>query len=161
MSNELMDFLLEVPKPGEYELKLFLREKGIKVKDVSDDGIYQAKDIDLLCWPPSAQPYSVEVKWDNRIADTQNLFWEIESYNKAGWGRYCEADYLFYGDAQNSIFYIFRVDLLRKYIEQNKANFRTQRAFDFSKKDNTLRGESIGLIVPLSEVSHLYSTIAV
>ena len=30
MSNELMDFLLEVPKPGEYELKQFLREKGIK-----------------------------------------------------------------------------------------------------------------------------------
>lgn len=161
MSNELMDFLLEVPKAGEYELKLFLREKGIKVKDVSEESSYQAKDIDLLCWPPSTPPYSVEVKWDSRIADTQNLFWEIESYNKDGWGRYCEADYLFYGDAQNSIFYIFRVDLLRKYIEQNKDNFRRQRAFDFSKKDGTLRGESVGLIVPLSEVSHLYSTIAV
>ena len=49
MSNELMDFLLEVPKPGEDELKHFLRDKGIKVKDVPDDSIYQAVLLALFC----------------------------------------------------------------------------------------------------------------
>lgn len=159
--SEEMEYLLEVPKDGEYELKQYLRANGVKVRDVSNDGYYQSKDIDLLCTPPSTSvgPYSVEVKWDKRISETQNLFWEFKNREKDGWGKYCEADFLFYGDAFGLIFYIFPTEKLRKYVEANTHKFKVQRAFDFYK-DGCVRGESLGYLVPLSEVSHLCSTLS-
>ena len=146
--------LLEPINSGEYELKTWLRAHTCKVEDVSDNPKYWAQDIDLLVEPiySNYDSFSVEVKWDNRIAESDNLYIEMinpRSKEGRGWYYFCKADYLFYGDSINQLFYVFKVKDLFSFIKLNKDKLRWGATVDGSR----------GLLVPLKDVKGLYSII--
>lgn len=75
--------------PGEKELIWKLREYGYFIDDVSGDPAYWTRDIDLLVTPiipkiGEDRTHSIEIKWDRRLADTGNLFIELENPRSIG-----------------------------------------------------------------------------
>ena len=136
--------LIEPVNAGEYEVKKFLRGRGIQVEDVSDKPQYWAKDIDLIATNPlTGASAAIEVKLDARINDTGNFFVEFEnprSKNSNGWLHFCEADFLYYIDSHTYITYIIKIDELRHFIAIHKRDLAIKSTFD----------GSIGYIVPLA-----------
>ena len=136
--------LIEPVNAGEYEVKKFLRGRGIQVEDVSDKPQYWAKDIDLIATNPlTGASAAIEVKLDARINDTGNFFVEFEnprSKNSKGWFHFCEADFLYYIDSNSLLTYIIKFDELRHFIATHKRNLAIKSTFD----------GSIGYIVPLA-----------
>ena len=136
--------LIEPVNAGEYEVKKFLRGRGIQVEDVSDKPQYWAKDIDLIATNPlTGASAAIEVKLDARINDTGNFFVEFEnprSKNSNGWLHFCEADFLYYIDSHTYITYIIKIDELRHFIATHKRDLAIKSTFD----------GSIGYIVPLA-----------
>lgn len=147
-----MTELLEPINPGEYEVKKYLRGRGFKVKDVSDNPVYWAKDIDLIATNPSTgRSAAIEVKIDSRIDDTGNFFIEFEnprSKNSKGWLHFSEADFLYYIDSNSLSTYIIRFDELRRFITTHKRDLAIKSTFD----------GSIGYIVPLAAMP-IFTTI--
>ena len=144
--------LIEPVNAGEYEVKKFLRGRGIQVEDVSDKPQYWAKDIDLIATNPlTGASAAIEVKLDARINDTGNFFVEFEnprSKNSKGWFYFCEADFLYYIDSHTYITYIIKIDELRHFIATNKRNLAIKSTYD----------GSIGYIVPLAAMP-IFTTI--
>ena len=144
--------LIEPVNAGEYEVKKFLRGRGIQVEDVSDNPHYWAKDIDLIATNPlTGASAAIEVKLDARINDTGNFFVEFEnprSKNSKGWFHFCEADFLYYIDSHTYITYIIKIDELRHFIATHKRNLAIKSTFD----------GSIGYIVPLAAMP-IFTTI--
>lgn len=137
---------------GEYELRWALREHGYFVDDVSAEPAYWSKDIDMLIAPVFGEDVvtSIEVKWDQCTAATGNIFIELEnprSFRGEGWFKFCEADYLAYGDAKNRIFYFIKMNDLRTYINNNKLNLRYHTTWD----------GSYGYLLKLKDISELIS----
>lgn len=132
---------------GEYQLRWFLREHGYKVQDVSYEPNYQRKDIDMIATHVfTGETTTIEVKWCNTIAETGNLFIELEnprSWGNQGWYQFIEADYLAYGDARNGIFYFMKVADLRNCIDNIKYELRC----------GTTGDGSYGYLLPLSKVA--------
>lgn len=162
MINDELSIALEYAimprRAGEYELKRYLRDKGHKVLDVTDNPSYWKKDIDFIVDGVE----TVEVKWDNRLADTGNLF--IETYSdihqrKEGWYKFCEAEMLYYGDAQNKVFFIFNFEELKAHIEAHKVEYKTATAADYDK--DGIKKWSEGYLVPMDTLSGLYDTLDV
>lgn len=149
----------EPHNPGEWQLKQHFRRLGATVTDVSDNPSYWKKDIDLLV-EQDGKNFSVEVKWDRVISRTGNLFIEMLSdidRNKAGWFMFCEADYLYYGDAVNKKYYIFDFPKLKKYVLENKQKFTERCAADFHNGE--IRKRSCGYIIPVEELKDLYTVL--
>ena len=148
MTNEL----IEPVNAGEYEVKKFLRGRGIKVEDVSDNPVYWAKDIDLIATNPSTgRSAAIEIKLDGRISDTGNFFIEFEnprSKNSKGWFHFSEADFLYYIDSNSLSTYIIKFDELRHFITTHKRDLAIKSTFD----------GSIGYIVPLAAMP-IFTTI--
>lgn len=145
--------LIEVDNPGESDLKKYLRENGFKVEDVSGNCNYWHKDIDLIATDNYGVTKTIEVKWDNRIHDTGNLY--IEYYNDCskgtkGWILFTQADILAYGDSYNRIFYLFSMKDIKDYIEQNRMTLRTRT----TNSDNR-GGISKGYLVKLEDLQPL------
>lgn len=142
-----LEELLEPVHAGEYELKKSLREHGYIVKDVSDNPSFWDKDIDLIAFNQTTGVLtSLEVKWDNRIAETGNMYIETEnprSKGGKGWFRFCEADMLAYGDSNNRIFYFIGVAALRDYIKDNKAKLEMRACADGAQ----------GYLVPIDDLA--------
>lgn len=144
----MFDELLEPVKDGEWELKNFLREHGCKVTDVSDNPRYWRKDIDFLI-EENGKQWSIEVKYDYVMSKSGNIYCEWlnpRSKGGKGWLQFCKADFLFYGDARNRIFYALEVDELREYVLQNK---------DKLKRRSTNDG-SIGYLLPLKDAPVIF-----
>lgn len=141
-----LEELFEPRHPGEYELKKALRNSGYTVKDVSDNPNYWTKDIDLIAFNETTGSLtSLEVKWDNRIAQTGNMYVEIEnprSWNGLGWFRFCEADMLAYGDAINGIFYFIEVAALKEYIKEKQTKLEKRMCAD----------GAYGYLVPIADL---------
>ncbi len=137
--------LIEPYKPGETEVKKFLQRAGYVVTDVSNNPAYWKKDIDFLVRnPETGGTASIEVKYDKRMAQTKNFFIEIanlRSNEGKGWFNFCEADFIYYIDAQNLFLYIFKFKELEEYINKNGARLELQ---------STLDG-SYGYLLPLSK----------
>ena len=136
--------LIEPVNAGEYEVKKFLRGRGIQVEDVSDKPQYWAKDIDLIATnPTTGKSAAIEVKLDARINDTGNFFIEFEnprSKNSKGWLHFSEADFLYYIDESSFLTYIIKIDELRHFIATHKRDLAIKSTYD----------GSIGYIVPLA-----------
>lgn len=147
--------LLEPVHAGEHELKNKLRESGYKVRDVSNNPSFWRKDIDLLATNPRTHiTTSIEVKWDSKVADTNNIYIEISnprSKGGKGWFSFCEADVLAYGDAVNNKFYMFKLPALKQFIKVNKNKLETRRTAD----------GAIGYLVNLSSVAGLANVVSV
>lgn len=149
-----MDFSMigEPIHPGEYEMKMALREHGYLVKDVSMEPKYWHEDVDLIATNKvTGAVTKIEVKWDKRLADTGNFFIEINNpkgeYGK-GWFKICKADILAYGDAINKKFYLIEFPQLKKYISENESKLEMRRTWDGSE----------GYVLPISEVSAFTTT---
>ncbi len=138
-------------REGETLAKQCLVKNGFTVIDRSDQPEYWAKDIDITAEKKgfSAQ---IEVKWDNWIHKSGAMFLELLTNiqeNKQGWANYTEADYIFYGDAKNKIFYVFRADDMRKYLREYKDDYSLKIAKDYNSYDGSIKKESLGAIVPI------------
>jgi hypothetical protein len=94
------------------------------------------------------------------MASTGNLYIEfcadIEK-NTPGWFEYCKADWLYYGDAVNKIYYIFRFKELKEHIEQNIKSYKIATAAD--KDRNGIKKWSNGYLVPIESLEGMYITL--
>lgn len=142
-------------KTGEKLAMQYLQGQGWDVLDVSGNSDFWGKDIDLVCHKDN-KTMTVEVKWDGRIADTGNLFIETVTdldNQKQGWFQFCQADYIYYGDKWNRLFYAFRTEDLQNFIADNTLEQR--KAADYSYNGN-VRKVSQGYIVPIRKFSQSY-----
>lgn len=136
---------------GKYGEQLFhqiMKSRDYKVVDVSNDSTYWDKDIDFIVTSPSSGlTKSFEVKYDDRIKDTGNLYLEltnVHSKGGRGWYEFCQADYLAYGDARRGIFYIISLADLRNRVKQEKLGRLAHCGTD-----------SIGLLVALKDIEDI------
>lgn len=134
-------------KIGENLFKKMMQAQNYEVKDVSNDSSYWYKDIDfIITSPTSGLTKTFEVKYDNRINQTNNLYLEltnVHSKGGRGWYEFCEADYLAYGDACAQCFYIIPLAALKERVKE--LNPRRARCL----------GDSEGLLVSLNEITDL------
>lgn len=112
---------------GKYGEKLFserMRALGHTVIDVSNDAEYQGKDVDFIVTSgASGLTKTFEVKWDERINKTRNLYLEITNKNSQGalgWYKFCNADFVAYGDALAHCFYVVPLDVLKEAVKRHK-----------------------------------------
>lgn len=70
--------------------------------------------------------------------------------NKQGWANYTEADFIFYGDSRNRLFYIFSVEDMRQYLKTQTGKYRTLVANDYNYYTGQIRKQSLGAIVPIA-----------
>lgn len=135
-------------KLGERLAREMFAAWGYGVEDVSANPEYYYKGDIILTSPTTGEQRIVEVKWDERIADTGNLYletWSAHSkkQNCLGWWRWCAADYLAYGDAQNRQFYIFDLKQLKERVAQLPV------------RERTCGNDSVGQIIALAQVKDL------
>ena len=134
-------------KQGEQLFQAIMSRRKYGVNNVSRNRKYWDKDIDfLITSPTTGLTKSFEVKWDNRLSTTGNLYLElsnVHSKNGLGWWRFCEADYLAYGDAVNREFYIIPLVDLR------------ERVYFLNLEQKRCGGDSVGLLLPLAAIKDL------
>lgn len=145
---------MEIGKAGENLFSHIMKQNGYGVEDVSGNPNYWYKDIDFIITSPFTNAVKTfEVKYDSRIANTNNLYLEIWNRNSKavkglGWWRFCEADYLAYGDFHNNIFYVFKVEELKNRVESLNLSTRC------------CGSDSQGIIISLDQVKDLYQVIS-
>lgn len=140
---------------GELRAYNYFQDNGWTVQDVTSNPEYWDKDIDLIV-SSGAQSLTIEVKWDSRISTTGNMFIETVTdldKSKDGWFSYCQADYIYYGDSINQLFYVFKTDDLRKFVSSHIMEER--KAADYNYK-GILKKVSQGMLVPIKEFSQSY-----
>ena len=140
---------MNLGKYGEWLFSYRMKQIGHTVEDVTQNPNYFIKDIDFfLTCASTGNRRSFEVKFDNRIYDTHNLYLELtnknsKQWNGEGWWKHCQADYLAYGDARRNMFYIIPMPELRQRVEQLELQVKQ------------CQQDSTGLIVPLDEIRDL------
>jgi hypothetical protein len=106
-----------------------MESKGHKVLNVSKNAEYYDIDVDFIVTSAATgATKSFEVKWDERINATGNLYLELENIRSKGgkgWFEFCEADYVAYGDANARVFYIIPLEQLKE--KANKLPYREGR----------------------------------
>lgn len=140
---------------GELRAYNYLQANGWTVEDVTQNEAYFDKDIDLVAHR-GTESLTVEVKWDSRIAQTGNMFIETVTdldKSRAGWFLFCQADYIYYGDSVNQLFYVFRTEDLRQFVSTHFMEER--KAADYNYK-GLLKKVSQGMLVPIKEFSQYY-----
>ena len=140
---------------GELRAYNYLQASGWSVEDVTASPEYWSKDIDFVVSSDS-ESFTVEVKWDSRISTTGNMF--IETVTdldkcKEGWFSFCQADYIYYGDSRNQLFYVFKTDDLRQFVSSHIMEER--KAPDYNYR-GVLKKVSQGMLVPIKEFSQSY-----
>lgn len=142
---------------GEYQLKQWFRNKGHEVIDVSDNRLFFEPDIDLLVKHSGIEEPAtpIEVKYDRLINKTGNLFVEyrhdsLSQGKQAGWFFKCRAKLLFYMDARNNFFYVFKYKEFKDYICKNAWKCKEVAVNDKNKYG--VYGTSFGWLVPLKEL---------
>lgn len=144
--------MIEYQRGEEYALK-WLEQRGYTVIDRRQEPQYWKKDIDLTAIKDGIKQ-EIEVKWDSRINKSGALFLELLTdvqRNKQGWASYTQADFIFYGDAINKVFYIFPVDGMRDYLKNHLGEYETRTASDYDYRTGQVRKQSRGAVVPLAK----------
>ena len=136
---------------GEQVFSYKMREAGYIVNNVSGNPEYWTKDIDFFCTnPETGATRSFEVKYDTRLSETGNLFLElsnVHSKDGLGWFRFCQADFIAYGDAKSRTFYIIPTKELHERVKQ------------LPERMSHCGQDSIGLLVKLQDIMDLVKTI--
>ena len=140
---------------GELRAYNYFQANGWRVQDVTANPEYWNKDIDFVV-SSEAESFTVEVKWDNRISATGNMF--IETVTdldrcKEGWFSFCQADYIYYGDSYNQLFYVFKTNDLRDFVSSHYMEQR--KAPDYNYR-GILKKVSQGMLVPIKDFSQSY-----
>ena len=142
---------------GEMAAHDYLVSQGWKVKDLTQCEAFFSKDIDFLIIRGQEQHY-IEVKWDNWIHQTGNMFIETTTdldFNKDGWFKFCRAEFIFYGDARQKLFYVYRLDDLKAYIQEVYDSLQARKAADYNSRGQ-LRKVSQGLLVSIDDFRQKY-----
>lgn len=143
----------QIGKQGEQIFHYLMKNKGYAVEDVSTNPDYFDKDIDFFVTSPfTGATKSFEVKYDNRINATGNLFLEVtniysKQWNYDGWFTHCDADFLAYGDAVARKFYIIPMDELKKRVQELPQRIAHCGA------------DSTGLLISLDDIKDITKTI--
>lgn len=128
-------------QPGELEFKIQAQKYGYTTEYVGDDPEYWCQDIDFIL----NDKVNVEVKWDSWINQTGNLFIETvnpRSQGGNGWYRFCQADYLAYGDSKNNKFYMIKMQDLKEYIAA------------YEPEEKTTNDNAKGYLIPLANLKY-------
>ena len=137
-------------RQGELLFQERMEAKGHKVEDVSANDQYFRKDIDfIITSATTGETKSFEVKWDQKINRTGNLYLEFINVNSEqclGWWEFCKADYLAYGNAKGKTFLVIEMNKLRERFEQLPKRVAT-------------RDDSAGYLVHISQIKDLIQTI--
>ena len=132
-------------RQGEILFQQRMEAKGYTVEDVSANSNYYYKG-DFIITSPTGETAIVEVKYDEKVHKTNNLYLEIintYSNQALGWFESCSADFLVYGDAVNQKFYIFSLKELRQRVQQ------------LPKQYGYCGRNSVGLLVNIKSVQDL------
>lgn len=112
-------------RQGELYFMQLMKNNGFKVKDVSWDSEYFYKGDALITNPNTGNTRVFEIKTDNVINRSGNLY--LETYNIhsekqgcKGWFEFCKCDYLAYMDAVARKVYIFSLEALKERVAQIK-----------------------------------------
>ena len=134
---------------GELVFMKALQARQYAVVDVSADSNYWHRDIDFIATSPTTGAVkSFEVKWDSRINRTGNLYLEltnIHSQGGQGWFKFCEADFLAYGDSRAECFYVIPLADLRERVKQIPCRIASCGT------------DSTGLLVAIKDIADLIS----
>lgn len=146
---------------GEIKAYLYLQSQGYFVEDLTDNPKFWKQDIDFSAEKNGKLEY-IEVKWDNRIHQTNNMYVETQTdidNNKDGWFNICKADYIFYGDSYNNLFYKFKFSDLKDYIEKHNNDIAQRKAGDwnYKKGQKELKKVSNGYLVNIKSFSQEYN----
>ena len=75
--------------------------------------------------------------------------------NKEGWFEFCQAEFIFYGDARQQLFYVFRMEDLKDYIRKDFFHLESRKAADYNWRGQ-VKKISQGLIVPIEDFRKQY-----
>ena len=129
--------------------------RGWLVMDVRYRPCYQRKDIDFLASRNGKQA-SLEIKADNRIAKTGNIYLELytnEFTSCNGWFFYCEADFICYIDTQRLVMYCFRfADLVEYYEGFKRTRLIKHIKTEYMNEDRV----ALGALISLKDFSQEY-----
>lgn len=135
-----------------------LLSRKYEVKDVTADKRYWEFDIDFIAKKNNTKKY-IEVKTDSHIGRTQNVAIELyHDYNypqvkvSEGWFGKTDCDELWYCDSENNIAYVFDMNKLFDYVQENKKKYKKSWTDDKHKR-------TYFLLVPLSDLSELYDEV--
>lgn len=73
--------------------------------------------------------------------------------NKDGWFNICCADFIFYGDSCNELFYVFKLNDLKEYVNQHSME---QRKATDKNRFGKVKKVSQGLLVPIEDFRNNY-----
>lgn len=141
-------------KKGEEYAIAILKKAGIEVEDVSSNPIYWKQDVDII-GRKDTQENKYEVKWDQFVSRYGNIFLETFANlekGENGWFVYSQADYLFYGDSVKEIFYVYRLEDLRQYLDTREPLYIKKHTKQCHKDKNKT---SEGICVPVNELANL------
>lgn len=135
-----------------------LEAKGFQVIDQTKKPEYWKKDVDITA-RKDGDSFDIEVKWDGRIYNSNAFFFELMTdieKSQPGWASYTQADYIFYGDSKRKVFYVFKAEDMREYLERHKGEYEERTAKDY-RRDGTVRKQSLGAVVPVGLFRKCYS----
>ena len=134
-------------KQGEQLFQQKMMQLGHQVQNVSANPEYWTKDIDFIVTSStSGLTKSFEVKWDSKMYKTGNLYLELTNVHSKGgngWFKFCEADYIAYGDAKKRLFYIIPLPQLR------------ERVASLPKRMAQCGADSIGYLISLADIADI------
>lgn len=111
------------------------------LKDVRMDLVAQKNDYDFIYQLKNEEyQLKVEVKSDERINKTRNIFAEVFHQSLLtgefgqGWITYTKADYIFYYDTVSEFFYVIYTPHLKEYIKDKKPILKSFDEYDKEKQ---------------------------
>lgn len=108
--NRNFKTMLEESRGISLRLQEFFRQSGYKIIDRHEDESSRSLGIDFEIYDPKRWVFRIEVKTDNRIHETGNLFIEHKMERllgtSKGWLHYCMADLVCYHDSVQDIGYL-------------------------------------------------------
>lgn len=140
---------LEQGKITEGLVSARLCERGWRVIDVSDSAAHQRQGIDLIAMK-NTEVRSIEIKRDNRIGETDNLFIELFC-NGPGWFHNTAADYLFVHDTRRGKLYITEMESIRNYLDNYVANY-----IEYDQYDGNISKHYKAYLIPLDKYVQYY-----
>lgn len=138
-------------KKGERLFQQKMEQQGYEVINVSNNPDYYYKDIDfIITSPTSGETKTFEVKFDDKINQTGNLYLELENIHSKcglGWFEFCKADYIAYGDSKTETFYVISLLDLKK------------RANEVPRRIARCGNDSYGQLVSLDDIQDLVKVV--
>ena len=144
-------------RKGEILVQQYLLSMGWQVIDLTNCQDFFSKDIDFQIIKGGEKHY-IEVKYDYRIAETNNMFIETRTdldNDKEGWFNFTQAEFLWYGDQQNDLFYVFLLADLKQYIQEQEELLPQRKAADYDIYQR-IRKVSQGYLVNIEDFRKHY-----